>query len=484
MPVPRLLVAVGTTLATALVLGPAAIGATSATGATGAAHAAVTGSDSGGDPYFPLDGNGGYQVEHYTIRDDYRPGSDRLTGSTVLEARATADLSAFHLDLALTADSVRVDGVAARFSKPNRHELRVVPATAVTAGDPFRVVVRYHGRPASVVAAGQSPFSWTRGEGVAVGQPQMGPWWFAANETPADKATYDIVLRVPRGQEALSNGELVSREPVGDWTRWTWRMSQPMATYLAFFAAGQFRVEQTTAAGRPVVYGVSEKLGGTARAEAMALMRRTPGVVSWLESEFGPYPFTSTGGVVVGAPLGYLLETQSRPVYPYIGGTTARNVSLVVHEQAHQWFGDDVAVTRWRDIWLNEGFATYAEWAWSEHLGSRTVSERLRLAYDGRPRNAPFWGLKVSDPGPARMFDDVIYQRGAMTLAALRQRVGDATFDAVARAWVTRNARGHGTDAEFRALAEELSGEELSAFFAEWLDDTDRPADTEENGLP
>ncbi len=478
MPVPRSLASLGTVLVTVLLLGPALTGATGAS-----AHAAVTGSDSGGDPYFPLDGNGGYQVEHYTIRDDYRPGTDRLRGTTVLEARATADLSAFHLDLALTADSVRVDGEPARFAKPNRHELRVVPAATVGAGDAFRVVVRYHGRPASVVAAGQSPFSWTRGEGVAVGQPQMGPWWFAANETPADKATYDIVLRVPRGQEALSNGELVSRQAAGDWTRWTWRMSQPMATYLAFFAAGQFRVEQTTAAGRPVVYGVSEQLGGTARAEALALMRRTPTVVSWLESEFGPYPFTSVGGVVVAAPLGYLLETQSRPVYPYIGGTTAGNVSLVVHEQAHQWFGDDVAVTRWRDIWLNEGFATYAEWAWAEHLGTRTVDARLRREYDGRPASGSFWKLQVSNPGPARMFDDAVYQRGAMTLAALRNRVGDAAFTTIARTWVSRNARGHGTDAEFRALAEELSGEELSAFFAEWLDDTDRPADTEENGL-
>ncbi len=476
MPVPRFLAAVGTTLATTLVLGPAL--------AAVPAHAAVTGSSSGGDPYFPLDGNGGYQVEHYRISDDYRPGRDRLVGTTVLDARATADLSAFHLDLALTVDSVRVDGVAARISKPNRHELRVVPAVTVRAGEAFRVVVGYHGRPGSVVAADQSPFSWTSGEGVAVGQPQMGPWWFAANETPADKATYDIVLRVPRGQEALSNGELVSRQADGDWTRWTWRMSEPMTTYLAFFAAGQFRVEQAAAAGRPVVYGVSEKLGRTARAEALALLRRTPTVVSWLESAFGPYPFTSTGGVVVAAPLGYLLETQSRPVYPYIGGTTAGNVSLVVHEQAHQWFGDDVALTRWRDIWLNEGFATYAEWAWSEHLGTRTVADRLRLAYDGRPDGAPFWDLRVSNPGPARMFDDIIYQRGAMTLAALRNRVGDATFTKIARTWASSNARGHGTDREFRALAQRLAEEDLTAFFAEWLDDTDRPADSETNGLP
>ncbi len=472
----------------AAVLTPAlALGVGLAAMLTGApAGAAVTGSDSGGDPYFPLDGNGGYEVVHYRIADDYRPGADRLTGTTVIRARARQDLRAFHLDLALTADRVRVNGAAASFSKPDRHELRVVPARMVPAGETFRVVVAYHGRPGSVVAAGQSPFSHTdegSGEGAAVGQPQMGPWWFAANETPADKATYDIVLRVPRGQEALSNGELVSREPVGDWTRWTWRMTEPMTTYLAFFAAGQFRTETTTVAGRQYRYGVSELLGGTGRAEALALLRETPEVVSWLETTFGPYPFTSSGGVVVGAPLEYLLETQGRPVYPSIGGRTPSNVSLVVHEQAHQWFGNDVAVRRWRDIWLNEGFATYAEWAWAEHLGTRSVDSRLRKEYDVHPASAGFWDLQISDPGAARMFSPIIYVRGAMTLAALRNRVGAVSFATIARTWVERNAGAHGTDAEFRALAEEISGQDLDSFFAHWLDDTERPARTQENGL-
>ncbi len=450
------------------------------------AGAAVTGSDSGGDPYFPLDGNGGYQVVHYRSPTTTVP---EATGSAAPPSPRLAppqDLRAFHLDLALTADRVRVNGTAASFSKPDRHELRVVPARMVPAGETFRVVVAYHGRPGSVVAAGQSPFSHTdegSGEGVAVGQPQMGPWWFAANETPADKATYDIVLRVPRGQEALSNGELVSREPVGDWTRWTWRMSEPMATYLAFFAAGQFRTETSTIGGRQYRYGVSELLGAAGRAEALAMLRETPEAVEWLEDTFGSYPFTSSGGVVVGAPLGYLLETQSRPVYPYIGGRTAGNVSLVVHEQAHQWFGDDVAVRRWRDIWLNEGFATYAEWAWAEHLGREPVAARLDRLHGENPSSASFWDLRVSNPGAARMFSSIIYVRGAMTLAALRNRVGAVSFDTIARTWVERNAGGHGTGAEFRALAEEISGEDLDGFFTHWLDDTDRPARSEENGL-
>lgn len=444
---------------------------------------ASAGPESGGDSYFPLDGNAGYQVEHYRIVDTYRPGADRLRGRTILTAVATKRLTRFHLDLALAADRVRVDGVPAVFSKPDPHELRVRPAVAVAAGETFRVVVDYHGRPGSTSAAGQRPFVHGRGEGVAAGQPQMGPWWFAANESPADKATYDIVLRVPRGREAISNGELVSRRLQGNWHRWHWRVEEPMTTYAAFFAAGQFRIERSREDGRRALYAVSERLASGAQADSLALLRTTPDVVAWLEGEFGPYPFSSIGGVVVAAPLSYLLETQTRPTYPYLGGPTSRTVSLVVHEQAHQWFGNHVAVRRWRDIWLNEGWATYAEWLHAEEHGGRDVAHRLRDVYDAWSASASFWKLRISDPGPRRMFAEAVYVRGAMTLAALRNRVGATTLTEIGRTWVERNAGGHGTDAEFRALAEELSGEDLSAFFQHWLDDTTKPADTEENGL-
>jgi hypothetical protein len=153
-------------------------------------RAPSSGSMSGGDSYFPLDGNGGYQVEHYKIRTTYRPTNDRLVGRTVLSAVAGKELSRFHLDLALTPDAVRVDGKRATFSKPKAHELRVVPAKPLAEGATFRVRVDYHGRPGSTRAAGLSPFFHERGEGLALGEPQIGPWWFAANETPAATASW------------------------------------------------------------------------------------------------------------------------------------------------------------------------------------------------------------------------------------------------------------------------------------------------------
>src|SRR4051812_4355833 len=166
-----------------------------------ARRAGTVGSPSGGDPYFPADGNGGYQVMHYAIQDTYHPATDALRGMTRLHAQATQDLSAFYVDLVLKADQVLVNGVVADFSKPNRHSLRITPAHTLTSGQSFTVQVAYHGRPSSIRTTVDLP-GWDlyfhhRGETIAEGEPQNGPWWFAANEIPTDKATYDITVRVP-----------------------------------------------------------------------------------------------------------------------------------------------------------------------------------------------------------------------------------------------------------------------------------------------
>ncbi|HET6563376.1 MAG TPA: M1 family metallopeptidase [Marmoricola sp.] len=442
------------------------------------------GSMSGGDPYFPLDGNGGYDVLHYRIATTYRPGPDRLTGRTVLSAVAHKKLTRFHLDLALTPDSVQVDGVSARFSKPRSHELRVVPSRALEEGTEFRVRVEYHGRPAATRAAGLSPFFHAPGEGLALGEPQIGPWWFAANETPKDKATYDISVRVPKGREAVSNGELVSRSTKGGWTTWRWEMTDPMVSYLAFFLAGDLQLRHGKADGRPYVYAVSERLGAAAREQSFDLLAETPEIVSWLEGHFGEYPFTSTGGVVAGIDnLDFALENASRPVYPYVGGPSTWNVLLLVHEQAHQWFGDDVSLRRWRDLWLNEGFATYAEWLYAEEHGGSTVDQELEGGYGSRSPSSSFWDVQVSDPGADDMWGDAVYQRGGMMLAALRNRIGAEEHSELLRRWVAERREGHGTGTAFRTLAETVSGEELGAFFAEWLDETNRPDHTTANGF-
>ncbi len=446
---------------------------------------------SGGDDYFPLDGNRGYDVQHYRIINRYQPGPDRLVGRTVLQATATEELSRFSLDLVLEVGEVRVDGEPATVTRPHRHEVHVQPSSTIGAGDPFTVEVRYRGKPSSVEAVGVRPghdlYFTGGGETVAMGEPQNGPWWFAANETPRDKATFDITTRVPRGVEVVGNGHHVSREVGERWTEWRWRLDEPIATYLAFFAAGQFRLEQGTLGGvdgrdEEYTYAVSRQLSASAQRVAMRRLRMTAGVVGWLEDAVGEYPYGQVGGVVTGIPFGYALETATRPVYQPSWSRSSW-VGLLVHEQAHQWFGNDVGLRHWRDIWLNEGFATYAQWWYAEEHDGMSVADRLAQSYGSYGKGDPFWQVRIGDPGPDRMFSGPVYSRGAMTLAALRARVGDADFETLVRQWVELHGGGHGTGTAFRALAEEVSGEELDAFFQHWLDDTTKPAATAENGL-
>jgi aminopeptidase N len=435
-----------------------------------------------GDGYFPRAGNGGYQVEHYDVHDRYRTETGRLTGWTEATAVATKDLSRFNLDLVLNVDAVTVDGVPAAFEKDGRHELVVTPAATIPDRSRFAVRVAYHGEPANIRYGGRYPWMSTRTEAMAMNEPHIAPWWFPANDHPRDKARFDITLTVPNGQQAISNGELVDRAVGVDWTSWHWRMSDPMATYLAFFAAGRFRWEQGTELGLPYVNAVSRRLGDREERRAMALMRRSPEVVRWLETQLGDYPFSSTGGVTTSLYTGFALENQSRPTYPYMGnGRAAR--SIVVHELAHQWFGDHVSVDRWRDIWLNEGFATWFEWKHAETHGGRHARRTLMDYYRRYPVGDRMWKVEIGRPAPRHLFHIAVYDRGAMAVQALRNRIGNRDFDRVLRAWVETHGDGNGSVGQSRTLAERISGEQLDGFFRAWLFSDSKPRRTAANGL-
>jgi aminopeptidase N len=198
-----------------------------------------------------------------------------------------------------------------------------------------------------------------------VGEPEIAWWWFPSNDHPLDKATFDISVSVPDGTQVVSNGVMTDapvRELLG-WSRWNWRSVKPMATYLAFLALGHYEIRtDISQTGQPVVTAYAQNLGDLSDA-AHASVERTSEVIDWESTVFGPYPFEARGGVVAPArSLGFALEDQTRPVYDGAFWRRGSNVSVVVHENAHQWFGDSVSVASWRDIWLNEGFATYAQW--------------------------------------------------------------------------------------------------------------------------
>ncbi len=435
-----------------------------------------------GDPYYPDYGNGGYDVDHYGIRVSYVPRTDRLSGTTRIRAHATQDLSRFNLDFVLPVSSVRVDDRRATYTQ-GRHELVVTPQRAVPAGEPMTVEVTYSGVPSKIRSEGIKPWIRTDDGVAAVGEPEIAAWWFPANDHPRDKATYDVRVAVAKGLEAVGNGVLVSKQTRRAKRTWHWRESKPMASYLAFFVVGQLDITRARVDGLPVVTAVASN-GGREGRYAAAALRQTPRILRFQSRHFGPYPFDAMGGVAPAADFGFALENQTRPVYTRGFWSSGPNLYVVVHELAHQWYGDSVSVESWRDIWLNEGFATFATWLWSEKHDDGTAEHLFRQYWRWYPRHDPMWQVTIGDPGAHHEFDGAVYDRGAMTLQALRTRIGDPAFSTVLKSWAADHRYGHGSVPELIALAEQVSGADLGSFFDAWLYTGQRPAPTEENGFP
>lgn len=423
------------------------------------------GADGVGDPYFPTYGNGGYDVRHYKLAIRYDPGTDQLTGTTVVTATATADLSRFNLDfVGLSVDSVKVDGAGAK-SRRDEGELVITPANGIAKGTRFTVEIGYSGKPQAIQSPdfGEGGFLHTDDGAIALGQPESASSWFPVNDHPSDKATYEIEATVPQGLTALSNGVPGGRTDNGGWTTWKWSENLPMVSYLAFLVVGDFRVETGEHKGKPVFSAIQSTLpeGGAAE-QAIAQSTR---IADFLETQFGPYPFEAYGGVVVDDDrIRYALETQSRPVYGDVFFDQGPYTEVVAHELAHQWFGDSVSIARWQDIWLNEGFASYAEWLWTEESGGLSVQESFQREYDNID-----WKNPTANPGRAGLFGRAVYKRGALAVHALRLEVGDDDFFRILKTWTAEKRNGNASTADFITVAERVSGESLDELFDDWL---------------
>jgi len=423
-----------------------------------------------GDPYYPTYGNGGYDVSHYDLALDYRPETDRLSGTATVSATATQSLTSFDLDFALDVSAVRVDGRPAAFTTSGEQELVVTPARTVPRGHRMTVTVTYSGVPSTVERYGFTSWQRTPDGGVAANEPESAWWWFPSNDHPLDKATFDVRVRVPAGEQAVSNGLLVSSHTARGTTDYHWRQDRPQATYLATLAVGHFDITHSrTRTGVPVTNAYSTGLAPALAANARAGVERTAEIIDFLSGYFGPYPFDAAGGYVPNVPSHFAIETQTRVFYSPAVFAKDPDTSVVAHELAHQWWGDDVSLARWSDIWLNEGFAGYAEWLWAEHEHTGTPQQLARQVYDAHPADDPFWTVEPGDPGAQNQFDDAVYDRGAVAIQALRTTVGDRAFLALLKAWPAQHRYGNGTIAQFQHLAEKLSGRDLGDFFRTWL---------------
>jgi aminopeptidase N len=421
-----------------------------------------------GDPFFPLAGNGGYDVSHYSLTLDYTPSTNRLVGTDVITATATQDLSSFDLDLrGFAITQLLVNGRDASYSRDGQ-ELMITPRVGIRSGSTFTVTVGYAGVPVVITDSDESIEGWvpTSDGAFVVGEPQGSPGWYAVNDSPHDKATFDFAVTVPASLTVMANGVLVSHDTIGGKTTWVWRESDPMAPYLATATLGRFDLTESSVNGVPSYVAIDPTLSSG------NVLRKLPDIVAFYSSIYGPYPFDAVGAIVDDAKVvGYSLETQTKPVFDRMP-----DEATLAHELSHMWFGDAVTLTQWPDIWLHEGFATWSEWIWSEYEGNKSAAQWFNGLYNTPAQDIRFWTPPPGDPGaPFFLFNGTIYYRGAMTLEALREKVGDFAFFRIMSDWAQQNRFGNVTTAQFVALAEADSGLDLNHFFDVWLYHAEKP---------
>jgi aminopeptidase N len=436
-----------------------------------------------GDPYYPEAGNSGYDVAKYQIAVSWDPAKTTLSGTTVVSARADQRLQSFFLDFGLPVSKVVVNGRPAKFDLQAESQLEVVPATEIAAGAEFAVAVTYAGDP-SKLNGEVAPWHTSNAEWGAVGEPESSAWWFPANDHPSDPALMDVSVRVPAGMEAISVGRLESADSAAEkgFDTWHWIARQPMATYLNFVTIGQYEVRQGIQDGLPYVYAVSEQLRPENRKKAFDALLTSTERIRTMEQLFGPYPFSEIGGVVPAHDLPFgALENQTRPVYNP-GAILAEDYApeLMNHELAHMWFGDNVTLREWNDVFTNEAYASWAQWMYNERTGKGKANDKLDETYDKYAGEAGFWQITMIDPSKPHLFD-AVYARGPMAMQAVRNVMGDEAFLRFTREWA--QAPGSRSLEDWMDAAQAASPVDLQPVFQAWIYSPTVPAKTAENGF-
>jgi aminopeptidase N len=436
-----------------------------------------------GDPYYPSLGNSGYQVARYQLDLAWDPSNGTLGGTANLHATAETELSAFHLDLTgMEVTGVEVDGAPAPFDRVGS-ELIISPAEPVAAG-PFQVEVAYRGDPAGTTPEGSlfGPSSWHPDDDGAfvMGEPFGASGWFPCNDHPADKAQVRLQMRVPEPFAVASSGVLEGVERIDGGDRvFTWRTTRPLAPYMLALGIGRW-VEEEQQGPVPMVNYMDPDLTD----DETALFDRQPEMLERLVELFGAYPFDSYGALVLDDEIPQAaLETQTLSTFSRASLGFGSNV--VVHEMAHQWFGDSVTLTTWQDIWLHEGFATYSEWLWDEaDVGPDALEASVRFAYgvmggaaavaqgadaEEVAEELPNIFPPPGDPGPDQVFNPSVYLRGGLTLHALRLEMGDEDFLRLLKSWARRHRYGNVTTDDFIALASDIATTPVDDVLEDWL---------------
>ncbi|MFJ8980929.1 M1 family metallopeptidase [Streptomyces sp. NPDC102282] len=428
-----------------------------------------------GDRLFPHLGNPGYDVLAYDISLTYKGSNTKpLDAVTTIDARTTAPLDRINLDFARGAvRSVEVNGLAAEFATAGE-DLVVDAPVPLPDGMPVRITVRHTSDPTGDKANG----GWvSTADGLAMAnQADAAHRVFPGNDHPADKAYFTFRVTAPKQFTVVAGGLPAGQRHHADTTTWTYRTEHPMATELAQVSIGRSAVlHRTGPRGLPV----RDVVPAADREKLEPWLKKTPAQLAWMEKQVGPYPFETYGLLVADTETGFELETQTlslfeRSLFTGSGYPEWYVDSVMVHELAHQWFGDSVSPRSWSDLWLNEGHATWYEARYAEEHAKKPLERRMREAYarsdTWRAAGGPPAHPDVPTPDhKISLFRPVVYDGSALILYALREEIGEAAFDRLERTWVRAHRDESATTQQFTTLASTIAGRDLTAFFDGWL---------------
>jgi len=424
-----------------------------------------------GDSRYPELGNGGYDVDHYTIDLTYDPSAGTINTLVTIDAAATLPLRRFSFDfIGYEITDVQVDGAPAEHERRGG-ELIIDAGALIPGGEGFSVAIAYNGQPEPMLSqALPFPIGWlTDADGTAfvAAEPDGARSWLPVNDHPSDKATYTFQVTVPDPLVAAANGVHVETITDLGWATWVWEMNDPMASYLATVVIGDLDIIADPASSAVSGVEVRNVLPDDLSEGSLARLELHGEMINYFSEIFGPYPFDSYGVAVVDG-FEAALENQTLSIFGRLMVEIPSFFeSVMVHELAHQWFGNSVSPADWGDVWLNEGFATYAEWLWLEHTQGEAAA--LATISGGRDRMA----ISALDPPGNPPADDLlnasVYIRGGLVLHALRFEVGDDAFFEILRTYAERFHDDVARTDDFIALAEEISGEDLTGLFEAWL---------------